>query len=122
VDSPQKALAMRKEYGVDGIMIGRAAIGYPWIFREIKHYFSTRRLLAPPSIKERVSVLRKHLDLSIKWKGLRLGILEMRKHYRNYFKGIPNIKPYRERLVTCKNYEEITQVIDDVQRGMVCYH
>ena len=122
VDSPQKALAMRKEYGVDGIMIGRAAIGYPWIFREIKHYFSTRRLLAPPSIKERVSVLRKHLDLSIKWKGLRLGILEMRKHYRNYFKGIPNIKPYRERLVTCKNYEEITQIIDDVQRGMVCYH
>ncbi len=122
VDSPQKALAMRKEYGVDGIMIGRAAIGYPWVFREIKHYFSTRRLLAPPSIKERVSVLRKHLDLSIKWKGLRLGILEMRKHYRNYFKGIPNIKPYRERLVTCKNYEEITQIIDDVQRGMVCYH
>ncbi|MCE2393009.1 tRNA dihydrouridine synthase DusB [Candidatus Poribacteria bacterium] len=116
VDSPQKAHKMRQAYGVDGIMVGRAAIGYPWIFREIKHYFSTGQLLDPPSIKERLGVLRQHLELSIKWKGARHGILEMRKHYKNYLKGIPNVKAYREKLVTLKNYEEIVEVINDVQR------
>ena len=116
VDSPQKAYRMRQEYGIDGIMIGRASIGYPWIFREIKHYFSTGQLLEPPSIKERLGVLRKHLELSIKWKGARHGVLEMRKHYKNYLKGIPNVKTYREKLVTLKNYEEIVEVINDVQK------
>ena len=116
VDSPQKARKMRQEYGVDGIMVGRAAIGYPWLFREIKHYFSTGQLLDPPSIKERLGTLKKHLELSIKWKGPRHGILEMRRHYRNYLKGIPNVKPYREQLVTLKTYEEIVEVINDVQR------
>lgn len=116
VDSPQKARKMRQEYGVDGMMVGRAAIGYPWIFREIKHYFSTGKLLDPPSIKERLSVLKKHLELSIKWKGTRHGVLEMRKHYKNYLKGIPNVKVYREQLVTLKSYEEIVEVINDVQR------
>ncbi|MCZ6679099.1 MAG: tRNA dihydrouridine synthase DusB [Candidatus Poribacteria bacterium] len=116
VDSPQKALDMRNRYGVDGIMIGRAAIGYPWIFEEMKHYFSTGQLLTAPSIGERASALTRHLDLSIQWKGVRRGILEMRKHYRNYFKGIPNIKPYREKLVKSKDYDELTQVINDVER------
>ena len=116
VDSPQKAHQMRQAYGVDGIMVGRAAIGYPWIFREIKHYFATRRLLDPPSIRERLSILKKHLELSIQWKGTRHGVLEMRRHYRNYLKGIPNVKPYREQLVTLKTYEEIVEVINDVQR------
>ena len=116
VDSPQKAYQMRQDYGVDGIMVGRAAIGYPWIFREIKHYFSTGQLLDPPSIKERLGVLRQHLERSIKWKGPRHGVLEMRRHYKNYLKGIPNVKVYREKLVTLKNYEEIVEVINDVQR------
>ena len=116
VDSPQKAQQMRQKYGVDGVMIGRAAIGYPWIFREIKHYFSTGHLLAPPTTKERMNILRKHLDLSIKWKGTKHGVLEMRRHYKNYLKGIPNVKAYREKLVTLKNYEEILEIINDVQR------
>ena len=116
VDSPQKAHEMRQAYGVDGIMVGRAAIGYPWIFREIKHYFSTGQLLDSPSIKERLGILKKHLELSIQWKGARHGILEMRRHYKNYLKGIPNVKTYREKLVTLKNYEEIIEVINDVQR------
>ena len=115
VDSPQKADQMRQKYGVDGIMIGRAAIGYPWIFRETKHYFLTGQILESPSIKERLSTLKKHLELSIRWKGTRHGVLEMRKHYRNYLKGIPNVKMYREQLVTLKSYEEIVEVLNDVQ-------
>jgi nifR3 family TIM-barrel protein len=114
VDSPQKAFAMRNRYGVDGVMIGRAAIGYPWIFREIKHYLATGELLDPPSIRERVAVLRKHLDLSIQWKGDRLGILEMRRHYKSYFKGIPDMKSYRTRLVQGKDYEEIIRCLDEL--------
>ena len=116
VDTPQKAHRMSQEYGVDGVMIGRAAIGYPWIFREIKHYLSTGQLLDSPSIKERLNILRKHLELSIKWKGMRHGILEMRRHYKNYLKGIPNVKVYREKLVTLKSYEEIVEVINDVHK------
>ena len=115
VDTPQKAQRMRQKYGVDGLMIGRAAIGYPWVFREIKHYFSTGQLLDPPPIKERLSILRKHLDLSIEWKGARHGVLEMRRHYKNYLKGIPNVKAYREKLVTLKSYEEIVDVINGIQ-------
>ena len=115
VDSPQKAVELRRTYGVDGIMVGRAAIGYPWIFNEIKHYLSTGQLLPPPSLKESLNVLRQHLDLSVKWKGIRLGILEMRRHYKNYLKGIPNMKPYRSKLVTSDNYGEISQIIDDIQ-------
>lgn len=116
VDSPHKAHEMRQAYGVDGIMVGRAAIGYPWIFREIKHYFSTKQQLDPPTIRERLDILKKHLELSIQWKGTRHGVLEMRRHYKNYLKGIPNVKAYREQLVTLKNYDEIIEVINDVQR------
>ena len=116
VDSPQKALLMRQKYGVDGIMIGRAAIGYPWIFREIKHYFSTGELLPRPSLDERIQVFKKHLDFSTHWKGLRVGIAEMRRHYSNYFRGIPHIKIYRAKLVTCDSYEEILSTVDDIRQ------
>ncbi len=116
VDSPQKAAKMRKKYGVDGIMIGRAAIGYPWIFNEIKHYFSTGELLSPPSIDERISVFRKHLDFSIQWKGLKLGLIEMRRHYSNYFKGIPHVKPFRSRLVTCESYDGVISIVEELRR------
>ena len=116
VDSPQKALLMRQKYGVDGIMLGRAAIGYPWIFREIKHYFSTGELLPRPSLDERIQVFKKHLNFSTHWKGLRVGIAEMRRHYSNYFRGIPHIKSYRAKLVTCDSYEEILSTVDDIRQ------
>ncbi len=100
IDSPQKAKTYRERYGVDGIMIGRASIGYPWIFREIKHYFATGETLPPPTIVERVAACRQHLQHSLDWKGLKLGVLEMRRHYSNYFRGYPGIKEYRKILVT----------------------
>ncbi len=116
VDSPQKAAEMQQKYGVDGIMIGRAAIGYPWIFNEIKHYFATGEILAPPPIDVRIAVFRKHLDFSIKWKGLKLGLIEMRRHYSNYFKGIPHVKPFRTRLVTCDSYDGVLSIIEELRR------
>ncbi len=116
VDSPQIAQLMRQKFGVDGIMIGRAAIGYPWIFREIKHYFATGELLPRPSLDERIRVFKKHLDFSTHWKGLRVGIAEMRRHYSNYFRGIPHIKAYRAKLVTCDSYEEILNTVDDIRQ------
>ena len=121
VDSPQKALQMRQQYGVDGIMIGRAAIGYPWIFNEIKHYFATGELLPLPSIDERIAVFRKHIDFSIKWKGLRRGLLEMRRHYSNYFKGIPHVKPFRYRLVTCDSYDGVLGIVDELRTHALMY-
>jgi len=111
VDSPEKALEYKNRYGVDGIMIGRAAIGYPWFFREVKHFFATGEHLAPPSFEERLEVIRQHLHASIKWKGPKLGIFEMRRHYANYLKGIPNIKPLRTQLVTLNNVEEIEEAL-----------
>ncbi|MEL6357361.1 MAG: tRNA dihydrouridine synthase DusB, partial [Bacteroidota bacterium] len=98
INSGPKAAAYRDRYGVDGIMIGRAAIGYPWIFREIKHYFATGEELAPPTVEERVAAAREHLERSLEWKGPKLGVLEMRRHYTNYFRGLPNIKEYRKVL------------------------
>ncbi|MFM7510399.1 MAG: tRNA dihydrouridine synthase DusB [Bacteroidota bacterium] len=114
IDSPEKALAYKNRYGVDGIMIGRAAIGYPWIFREIKHFFETGQHLNPPSVEERVAVCRKHLRRSIEWKNPVVGINEMRRHYANYLKGLPNIKEFRNQLVTLKTEEEINAVLDKV--------
>ena len=111
IDSPEKALEYKNKYGVDGIMIGRAAIGYPWFFREVKHYFATGEHLAPPTFEERLEVIRQHLHASIKWKGPKLGIFEMRRHYANYLKGIPNIKPLRTQLVTLNNVEEIEEAL-----------
>lgn len=115
VDSLEKAVAWRQEYEVDGIMIGRASIGYPWIFREIKHFFKTGERLAGPTIAERVEVCRTHLVKSIEWKGPKTGIFEMRRHYANYFKGIPDFKEYRMRLVSLQTLEEILEVLDEIQ-------
>ncbi|MBK7566472.1 MAG: tRNA dihydrouridine synthase DusB [Bacteroidetes bacterium] len=116
VDTPQKALEMKNRYGVDGVMIGRAAIGQPWIFREIKHFLATGTELPPATLEERVSFCREHLLQSIAWKGPVLGILEMRRHYTNYFKGIPNIKHYRNLLVTMDGMEELEAVLIDISR------
>ncbi|MCC6252582.1 MAG: tRNA dihydrouridine synthase DusB [Bacteroidia bacterium] len=114
VDSPQKALQMKNEFGVDGIMIGRASIGYPWIFNEIKHYLKTGAMPPPPSVAERVAVCKKHLDFSLKWKNEVLGILEMRRHYANYFKGFPEFKPFRMKLVTSNNINEIYNTLNEI--------
>jgi len=115
INSPQKAVEYKEKYGVDGIMIGRAAIGNPWIFREIKHYVKTGELLDPPTISERVAAARKHLEHSIVWKGEKLGILEMRRHYTNYFKGFPGIKPYRAELVTQGDPAIIYNLLDIIE-------
>ena len=114
IDSPEKALEYKNRYGVDGIMIGRAAIGYPWIFNEIKHYLKTGEHLDPPTIEQRVEVIRKHLHRSVEWKGLIPGINEMRRHYTNYLKGLPNIRDYRTKLVTLPSAEEIDAVLDEI--------
>ncbi len=114
IDSPEKALEYKNRYGIDGIMIGRAAIGYPWIFNEIKHFFKTGEHLPSPTIEDRVQVARKHLHFSVDWKGPVVGINEMRRHYANYLKGLPNIKEYRTKLVTLTQVEEIDEVLDQV--------
>ena len=114
IDSPQKALEYKNKFGVDGIMIGRAAIGYPWIFKEIKHYFKTGEILPPPDVFERVRVCKKHLDFSVQWKGDKLGIFEMRSHYSNYFRGISHFKPFRTRLVEAASYAEVSDILDEV--------
>lgn len=114
IDSPQKALEYRNRYGVDGIMIGRAAIGYPWIFNEVKHYFATGEQLAPPTIQQRVDVCKKHLLRSVEWKGEFTGIVEMRRHYTNYFRGLPHFKPYRLKLVSLTSTVEILSVLDEI--------
>lgn len=114
VDTPAKATEFRRKYGVQGIMIGRASIGYPWIFREIRHYFRTGQTLPPPGIAERIEVAKKHLDFSLRWKGERTGIYEMRTHYTNYFRGIPNFKPFRTRLVEAPDKEAVLAVFDEI--------
>lgn len=114
IDSPQKALAYKEKYGVDGLMIGRAAIGYPWIFDEIKHYMKTGDLLDPPTIEERVAVAIQHLDFSVEWKGEKKGLFEMRRHYTNYFRGIPNFKPIRTILVTSETYSEVKESLLEI--------
>lgn len=114
IDSPEKALEYKNRYGVDGIMIGRAAIGYPWIFNEIKHFFKTGQRLPLPTLANRVEVCKTHVQKSVEWKGEKLGLLEMRNHYANYFKGIPNFKETRTKLVTLNKFEEILEVLDRV--------
>src|SRR5690554_6799534 len=115
VDSPDKAMAWRKEYEVDGIMIGRASIGYPWIFREIKHFFRSDEHTSDPTIAERVDTCRTHLQKSIEWKGDKVGIFEMRRHYANYFKGIPHFKEYRMRLMTLDRLEDVLEVLEEIE-------
>jgi tRNA-dihydrouridine synthase B len=119
IDSPEKAVEYKNRFGVDGIMIGRAAIGYPWIFDEVKHFMATGEHLPPPGIEQRVAVIRKHLKRSIEWKGLVPGINEMRRHYTNYLKGLPNIRDYRLKLVTTLSEAEINGVLDEIT---VVYH
>lgn len=115
INSPQKAKLYKERYGVDGIMIGRASIGYPWIFREIKHYFATGEILPPPTVEERVGAARQHLLHSLEWKGEKLGVLEMRRHYTNYFRGFPNIKPFRSQLVTNADPKVLFEIMDQIQ-------
>jgi len=122
INSPEKAVEYKNKYGVDGIMIGRAAIGYPWIFREIKHFIATGEKRADPTIEERVEVARKHLQKSLIWKGPIAGINEMRRHYANYLKGLPSIKDYRAKLVRITDPAEIEAVLDEIKeqyKGMV---
>jgi tRNA-dihydrouridine synthase B len=114
IDSPEKALEYKNKYDVDGMMIGRASIGYPWIFDEIKHFLATGEKLAAPGLEARIAVAKKHLDFSVEWKGEKLGILEMRRHYTNYFRGMPNFKQYRSEMVTAETYEHVCEVLNQV--------
>ncbi|MBP6183766.1 MAG: tRNA dihydrouridine synthase DusB [Saprospiraceae bacterium] len=115
IDSPAKALEYKNRYGIDGIMIGRASIGYPWIFREIRHYLETGILLDPPTIAERVNAARQHLKHSIEWKGQKLGVLEMRRHYTNYFKGLEGVKIFRAKLVTEDDPALLFEILDEIE-------
>ncbi|MBS7333389.1 tRNA dihydrouridine synthase DusB [Faecalibacter bovis] len=119
IDSPQKAVEYKEKYGVDGVMIGRAAIGYPWIFNQIKHYRETGELLPEPTIYERMEAAKNHLLWAVEWKGERTGILETRMHYTNYFKGIPNFKPYRTKLVTQDNLIDIEATFKEIEEEFI---
>ena len=121
IDSPAKAVEMKQRFGVDGVMIGRAAIGYPWIFREIKHFFKSGTPMQGPDIAERVSACKKHLLESIVWKGNKPGIFEMRRHYSNYFKGIPNFRDTRMKLVCSENLDEILDILNEIESGKYQY-
>jgi tRNA-dihydrouridine synthase B len=114
IDSPEKALEYKNTYGIDGIMIGRASIGYPWVFNEIKHFFKTGEHLPKPTLENRVEVCKTHLLKSVEWKGERLGMLEMRPHYSNYFKGVANFKDTRTFLVTCDSLQGVLETLDAV--------
>ena len=115
IDSPEKVLEYKNRYGVDGIMIGRAAIGYPWIFNEIKHFLATGEHLPKPTIQNRVEVCRTHLQKYVEWKGEKLGVVEMRNHYANYFRGIPNFKETRTKLVTLPAFSDLLEVLEMVE-------
>jgi len=123
IDTPEKALEYKNRYGVDGIMIGRATIGNPWIFNEIKHYLKTGEKLPPPTMEQRVDVCRRHLEFSIRWKGPVAGVFEMRRHYTNYFKGLEHFKPYRMRLVEAPTFDELSSILKEISNDyseMVC--
>ncbi|WP_299435346.1 tRNA dihydrouridine synthase DusB [uncultured Aquimarina sp.] len=115
VDSPERAMEMRDEYGLDGAMIGRASIGYPWFFKEVKHFFETGEHLPPPTIEERVIAARRHLEMAIDWKGEKLGVFETRRHYTNYFKGIPHFKEYRMKMVTSDHSIDVFSTFNEIQ-------
>ena len=116
VDSPEKAIRMKRTYGVDGIMIGRAPIGYPWIFNEIKHFMKTGQHLAPPTIDQRIDTVKKHFEFSLRWKGERVGLYEMRRHYKNYFKNLNGLKPYRQQLCTCDDILRIPEILEEIRQ------
>ncbi len=119
VSTPERAKENKEKFGVDGVMIGRASIGYPWIFNEIKHYLKTGEHLAKPSLQERIEAVKQHLNMAVEWKGEKLGLLEMRPHYGNYFKSIPNFKEYRTQLVTRNNLEEVNEVFSSIEQHFV---
>lgn len=114
IDSPEKAIEYKERYNVDGIMIGRAAIGNPWIFNEIKHFMKNKTLKKSPSITDRINAVRKHIDFSIRWKGEKLGLIEMRRHYNNYFRGIDNFKPYRLKLVHSEKESSSLEILEEI--------
>jgi nifR3 family TIM-barrel protein len=115
IDSPEKALEYKNRYGVDGIMIGRASIGYPWFFNEVKHFLKTGAHLPGPNIQERVEVCKQHLEFSLRWKGPTLGLIEMRRHYTNYFKHMPDFKPFRMKLVTSDSSDEVLTTLEEIK-------
>jgi tRNA-dihydrouridine synthase B len=119
MDSPEKAQEYKSRYGVDGIMVGRAAIGYPWIFREIKHFLTTGELLPPPTFQERLAATKKHFDFSIRWKGPKLGVFEMRRHYASYFKGLPDFKHFRTLLVEAPTEEAVYQILNEAEEFFI---
>ncbi|WP_028377069.1 tRNA dihydrouridine synthase DusB [Leeuwenhoekiella sp. MAR_2009_132] len=121
VDTPEKAALMRDEYGLDGAMIGRASIGYPWFFKEVKHYFKTGEHLPPPTMQERINAARRHLQMAIDWKGEKLGVFETRRHYTNYFKGIPDFKEYRMKMVTSDDSIDVFAAFDEVEERFSDY-
>jgi nifR3 family TIM-barrel protein len=119
VNTPERAMEMRDNYGLDGAMIGRASIGNPWFFNQVKHFMETGTHLPPPSIEQRVSVARRHLEMSVAWKGEILGVLETRRHYTNYFRGYKNFKPYRTRMVMSNHSQEIYDILNEVLQKFV---
>lgn len=114
VDSPKAAMRMRDDFGLDGAMIGRASIGNPWFFNQVKHYFKTGEHLDPPTMEERVEAARRHLQMAIAWKGEKLAVFETRRHYTNYFKGIPHFKEYRMKMVTSDDAADVFAAFDEV--------
>ena len=119
VNTPERAMEMRDNYGLDGAMIGRGSIGNPWFFNQVKHFMETGIHLPSPSIEQRVSVARRHLEMSVAWKGEILGVLETRRHYTNYFRGYKNFKPYRTRMVTSNHSQEIYDILNEVLQKFV---
>ena len=113
VDTPEAAMRMRDTYGLDGAMIGRASIGYPWFFREVKHFFKTGEHLSPPTMEERVYAAKRHLQMAIDWKGEKLGVFETRRHYTNYFKGIPDFKEYRMKMVSSDDSATVFEAFEE---------
>ena len=117
INSPEKALDYKNRYGVDGVMIGRAAIGYPWIFREVKHFLKTGQHLPPPTFEERLNVCRTHFEKSVSWKGDKVGVFEMRRHYAQYFRGLPDFKPWRSQLVNAGTPAEVYDLLDQIREA-----
>ena len=120
VNSPEKAVEMRDDFGLDGAMIGRAAIGYPWFFNEVKHFFKYKTHKAQPSVNERIDMAERHLKMSIDWKGEKLGVLETRRHYSNYFKNIPDFKQYRSQMVTLDYSEDLFKLFNFLRETQLC--
>lgn len=121
INTPERAMYVRDSLGLDGAMIGRASIGNPWFFNEVKHYFETGTHKSPASIKERAAVAKRHLEMSVSWKGERLGVYETRRHYSNYFKGIENFKPFRQKLVTTETSKEVYTILDSIAEKFAEY-